>query len=96
MPYINELDTSGEAVKISAKNGTGIDSLLTAIQKALPENSVRCRLLLPFDKAGLVNTIRQEGRIFSEDYTAEGIVLDALVDIKVYHLVESYKVKSEE
>lgn len=96
VPYINELDTSGEAVKISAKNGTGIDSLLAAIQKALPENSVRYRLLLPFDKAGLVNTIRQEGRIFSEDYTAEGIVLDALVDIKVYHLVESYKVKSEE
>lgn len=96
VPYINELDTSGEAVKISAKNGTGIDSLLAAIQKALPENGVRCRLLLPFDKAGLVNTIRQEGRIFSEDYTAEGIVLDALVDIKVYHLVESYKVKNEE
>lgn len=96
VPYINELDTSGEAVKISAKNGTGIDSLLAAIQKALPENSVRSRLLLPFDKAGLVNTIRQEGRIFSEDYTAEGIVLDALVDIKVYHLVESYKVKNEE
>ena len=96
VPYINELDTSGEAVKISAKNGTGIDSLLAAIQKALPENSVRCRLLLPFDKAGFVNTIRQEGRIFSEDYTAEGIVLDALVDIKVYHLVESYKVKNEE
>lgn len=96
VPYINELDTSGEAVKISAKNGTGIDSLLAAIQKALPENSVRFRLLLPFDKAGLVNTIRQEGRIFSEDYTADGIVLDALVDIKVYHLVESYKVKNEE
>lgn len=96
VPYINELDTSGEAVKISAKNGTGIDSLLAAIQKALPESSVRCRLLLPFDKAGLANTIRQEGRIFSEDYTAEGIVLDALVDIKVYHLVESYKVKNEE
>lgn len=96
VPYINELDTSGEAVKISAKNGTGIDSLLAAIQKALSENSVRCRLLLPFDKAGLVNTIRQEGRIFSEDYTAEGIILDALVDIKVYHLVESYKVKNEE
>ena len=94
--YINELETSGEEVKIAAKNGTGIDSLLAAIQKTLPENSVRCRLLLPFDKAGLVNTIRQEGRIFSEDYTAEGIVLDALVDIKVYHLVESYKVKNEE
>ena len=96
VPYINELDTSGEAVKISAKNGTGIDSLLAAIQNALPENSVRCRLLLPFDKAGLANTIRQEGRIFSEDYTADGIALDALVDIKVYHLVESYKVKNEE
>ena len=70
--------------------------LMEITQQYLAENSVRCRLFLPFDKAGLVNTIRQEGRIFSEDYTAEGIVLDALVDIKVYHLVESYKVKNEE
>lgn len=95
VPYIDQLDTEGEAVKISAKNGTGIESLLAAIEKALPATCTRCRLLLPFDKAGLVNTIRQDGRIFSEDYTAEGIFLDALVDIKVYHLVEEYKVKGE-
>lgn len=95
VPYIDQLDTEGEAVKISAKNGTGIENLLAAIEKALPATCTRCRLLLPFDKAGLVNTIRQDGRIFSEDYTAEGIALDALVDIKVYHLVEGYKVKGE-
>ena len=53
---------------------------------------MRCRLLLPFDKAGLLNTIRIDGRVFSEEYTADGIECDALVDVKVYHLVEEYKV----
>ncbi len=91
VPYIDELDAEGEAVKISAKNGTGIDSLLEAVQKALPQTCTRCKLFLPFDKAGLANTIRKDGRVFSEEYTAEGILLDALVDVKNYHLVEKYK-----
>lgn len=91
VPYIDELDAEGEAVKISAKNGTGIDSLLEAVQKALPQACTRCKLFLPFDKAGLANTIRKDGRVFSEEYTAEGILLDALVDVKNYHLVEKYK-----
>lgn len=94
VPFIDSLDISKEenTVKISAKNGTGINELLLAVQKALPQSCVRCRLLLPFDKAGLLNTIRVDGRVFSEDYTDKGIECDALVDVKVYHLVEGYKV----
>ncbi|MGN0595266.1 MAG: GTPase HflX [Hominimerdicola sp.] len=94
-PYIDKLEVGEDesVVKISAKNGTGIDNLLEAIQKALPQSCVRCKLLLPFDKAGLLNTIRVDGKVFSEEYTADGIETDALVDIKVYHLVENYKIK---
>lgn len=95
VPYADNLDIADEdnAVKMSAKNGEGIDALLSAIEKALVQNSVRCRLLLPYDKAGLLNTIRVDGKVFSEDYTADGILADVLCDVKVYHLVEEYKIK---
>ena len=93
VPYINELDISQQknTVKISAKHGDGLNDLLLAIQKALPQSCTRCKLLLPYDKGNLLNVIRQDGRVFSEEYTAEGIECDVLVDVKVYYLVEQYK-----
>lgn len=89
----NDILTEENVVKISAKEGTGIDNLLLAIQNALPQSAVRAKLLLPFDKAGLLNTIRIDGKVFSEEYTADGILTDALIDIKIYPKVEDYKLK---
>lgn len=90
---LNDILTEDNVVKISAKEGTGIDNLLLAIQNALPQSAVRAKLLLPFDKAGLLNTIRIDGKVFSEEYTADGILTDALIDIKIYPKVEDYKLK---
>lgn len=89
----NDILIEENVVKISAKEGTGIDNLLLAIQNALPQSAVRAKLLLPFDKAGLLNTIRIDGKVFSEEYTADGILTDALIDIKIYPKVEDYKLK---
>jgi GTP-binding protein HflX len=50
------------------------------------------KLLFPFDKAGLINLIRVDGKIHSEEYTAEGILVDALVDVKIFSKVEQYKI----
>lgn len=86
----NDILTEENVVKISAKEGTGIDRLLLAIQNALPQSAIRTKLLLPFDKAGLLNTIRIDGKVFSEEYTADGILADALVDIKVFSKIEEY------
>lgn len=86
----DDILTEENVVKISAKEGTGIDRLLLAIQNALPQSAIRTKLLLPFDKAGLLNTIRIDGKVFSEEYTADGILADALVDIKVFSKIEEY------
>ena len=86
-----ELEGEANTVKISAKNGTGITELLLAVQNALPRSSTRCRLLVPFDKAGLLSTIRVDGKVFSEEYTPDGILCDVQVDVKVYHMVQEYK-----
>ena len=94
--YADSLEADNEEfeVLISAKTGKGLDEMLEAVARALPDSCVRCRLLLPFDKAGLVNTIRIDGKVFSEEYTAEGIAVDALIDKKIFYMVEEYKVNS--
>lgn len=82
---------SKNVVKISAKEKLGFDALLQAIADALPQTSYRMKLLLPYDKANLTNLIRIDGKVFSEEYTENGIALDALVDIKIFPKVEQYK-----
>ena len=77
-------------VLISAKNGTGLDRLLEELAKALPDTARRMKLRLPFSEAGLLARIRAEGGVFSEEYTADGIEVDALVDVKLISAAEKY------
>ncbi len=74
------LPVDDKTVKISALKNEGIPELLQAISQNLPQTSRRMKLLLPYDKAGLSAQIRQNGKIFSEEYTESGIVIDALVE----------------
>ncbi len=79
-------------VMISAKEGTGLDRLLEELTNALPETAKRMKLLLPFSEAGLLAKIRAEGNVFVEEYTADGISVDALVDVKLIHSAEKFAV----
>ena len=82
-------------VKISALKAQGIDRLLEVIAKNLPETAKRMKLLLPYDKAGLAAVIRENGKIFSEDYTENGIVIDALVDKLNIKQMSEYAINEE-
>lgn len=79
-------------VLISAKNKVGLDELLECIARNLPETAKRGKFIIPYDKTSIINTIRIDGKVFSEEYTAEGTLIDALVDNKVYYLAEPFKV----
>lgn len=84
------IPTDEKTVKISAKNNEGIDELLHAIAVNLPQTSKRMKLLLPYDKAGLSSQIRENGKIFSEEYTEKGVLLDALVDVVLIKQMSEY------
>ncbi|MCD7732261.1 MAG: GTPase HflX [Oscillospiraceae bacterium] len=90
IPEISVADDS--IIRISAKNATGLDSLLDGIAKALPETARRMNLLLPYTEAGLLSEIRKDGTVYSEEYTPEGIKADVLVDIKLCNIAENYRV----
>lgn len=74
------IPTDEHTVKISALKNEGIDTLLNVVAHNLPQTSRRMKLLLPYDKAGITSKLRENGKVFSEEYTENGIAVDALVD----------------
>lgn len=92
LPDPDNIPEDSTTVKISAKNKTGFDRLLKCIADNLPAQSVRGKFVIPYDKGGLLNQIRIDGKIFSEEYTENGTLIDALVDNKIYYLTEEYRV----
>lgn len=76
------------SVRISAKTGKGTDELLEKIAKALPPTRRRVKMLLPFSKGSAAAEIRKTGVIHSEEYIADGLLLEATVEI---FTLEKYK-----
>jgi len=101
LDVMNKADVSPErdmifedehTVLISAKEQTGFDRLLERITQLLPETARRMQLMVPYDKTSLISRIREDGKVFSEEYTGEGTQIDALVDIKLIKEAEKYKI----
>ena len=97
IPVLNKCDLITDnmsgisgAVHISAKYGTGIDELLRAIEENLPKKLKRVKLLLPFDKAGIAARLRQTAVLHSEEYTAEGVEIEATLDEIQYARLREY------
>lgn len=80
-------------VKISAKLNQGTDRLLRVIAANLPETAKRMKLLLPYDKAGLTAKLRDNGKVFSEEYAENGILVDALVDQLLVKQMTEYETR---
>ena len=89
----NDIPESKDTVKICAKTGEGFDRLLKAISENLRETSKRIKLLLPYDRAGLTSKIREKGKVFSEEYTENGIEVDALADITILNELLKFEVR---
>ena len=80
------------AVRISAKNGTGIDKLLEKIEENLPVK-IRCvKLLIPFDKGRIAAEVREKATLLEEKYSENGIVVTALLKPDMYGRLNEYVV----
>ncbi|MDD6489941.1 MAG: GTPase HflX [Clostridia bacterium] len=86
----NDLPNGRTSVRICAKNAIGIDELLRAIENNLPVRLRKYTLLVPFDKAAILGKLRNTGALLSEEYTADGIKAQAIVEEPMWHLVDQY------
>lgn len=75
---------------VSAKTGEGLEALLSGIVKELDNGAKRLSLLIPYGKAPELAKLRQDAKVFSEEYTEQGIALDILVDKRKLSLAEQF------
>lgn len=78
-------------VKISAKTGEGIAGLLQEIENYLPVRMKHVCLQVPFAQAGLISDVREKGTLISEEYTADGIRAEVVVDEALYAKMKEYQ-----
>ena len=71
-------------LNISAGKNEGLDELKELLAEILRENKVYIERVVPYDKAGIIQLIRNQGELISEEYVAEGIAIKAYVPMEVY------------
>lgn len=71
-------------VRISAKTGEGLDTLLETIEKILRSRRIYLEKIFPYAEAGRIQKIRKYGQLLSEEYTDEGIHVKAYVPAELF------------
>jgi len=88
-----DIPVGEDVVTISAAHGMGMEALLEKIEKALNLGRHKVSLLLPYSAGGLVETLHNNAQVQNVDYTAEGIVIDVVLDPILYGRMKDYITK---
>ena len=89
--FTGDLRPAGEnIVDISAKTGQGIDTLLHKVDQILSCAKKTVTLFLPYEKAGLVETLHREGSVLETRYLEGCIELDAVISPSLYGKVKQF------
>ena len=81
VPSFEQLKERG-TVCISAKDGFGVDNLLTMLDEELAKSKRQVKFLFPFDKQSAVNSLYTDATVLNVEYTDDGVSVEAIVDGK--------------
>ena len=88
--YYDDIPRGKDIVAISAKKGINMDGLLKAIENALAKQRHHVLLRLPYSMGGTVETLHDNAKVKSVEYTAEGIEIDAVLDEILFGRLRDY------
>jgi len=88
-----DIPVGEDVVAISAKSGVGMEALKKAIEKALGHSRHHIVVTLPYSQGGMVETLHSNAQVLNVDYTAEGIVVETVVDPILYGKLREYITK---
>ena len=74
-------------VKTSAKTGEGLQELQELLGKLISEELLYVERVFPYQEAGKIQLIRENGQLLSEEYTENGIHVKARVPKEINHKV---------
>jgi GTP-binding protein HflX len=90
------LRMESNAYAISARTGYGIETLVKAIESALPKPKVEIMAIIPFSRGDLVNAVHESGEIISEEYLPQGTKLHAMVGGALARKIEMLTEKTKQ
>ena len=88
-----DIPVGDDVVRMSAKSGAGMDALLQAIEKAIGKTHHHITVTLPYSMGGMVETLHNNAQVIATDYTADGIVVETIVDDILYGRLREYITK---
>ncbi len=94
-PNLHFFSADRNTVRISAKTGEGLEALLKKIASMLENSRRRVKLIIPYSDGNLTSRIRNDGELISEEYTSDGIMIDAVLDSGFLNLVKDYIISGE-
>ena len=71
-------------VKLSAKTGEGVDSLVKVFEQIIRGRQIYFDKLFSYSEAGKIQNIRKNGRLLSEEYREDGIHVTAYVPVELF------------
>jgi len=82
-----------DIVRMSAARGEGMDQLLKMIESALGHSRHHVTVTLPYSMGGMVETLHDGAQVLGIDYTADGIVVETILDPILYGRLKEYVTK---
>ena len=71
-------------VKLSAKTGQGIDTLLETLETIMTNDRIYLERVYDYKEAGKIQSIRKYGELLAEEYQGDGILVKAYVPAELY------------
>lgn len=88
-----DIPVGEDVVAISAATGAGMEQLLAAIERALGHSRHHIVVQIPYSKGGLVDTLHANAQVKNVEYTADGILVETVVDPILYGRLREYITK---
>ena len=82
-------------VTTCARNGVGLDALLSCIESVLLGKLHHVTLLLPYGEAGALELLHDQAQVLKTDYTAQGIEVETICSETLYGKLRRY-IKEQE
>ncbi len=79
-----------DVVAMSARQGSGMEALLAAIEAALGHSRHHITVVLPYSMGGMVETLHNNAQVLATDYTENGIQVETVVDDILYGRLKNY------
>lgn len=71
-------------LSVSAAKNEGLDEVKSLLEDMLREDKIYIERVIPYKDAGVIQLIRKQGELLSEEYVEDGISIKAYVPMAVY------------